>query len=696
MFNDFKKFVHNFSDAEIRSIFVDRMRMHGLIFDGRDLPIIMDGRTRYVKVEGRSRGKKNSRSGWYSGHLGDFPNGRFGWLHGDSPLHTWSLYQHIKDTNGSVDFVQMSEEDVLKRKKDREREERRRLEQDRQRASFSKAFTIIEWNRALPLVQHPYLEKKKFSIQECSDHVRILNKKDYTANEIKAILDQHFPEYNKPANIRKLLDYQLDNMQYRGFNLVLKGEVISGDPMMLQFIFNKKSKTGKDKHFPRELIKQNTFLNIGKKLDSECPEVIICEGWATGISISRFTNNQVPILVAWDSGNMTAVAIEVRRTYPNIRINSANDNDHTQPLEKNAGIRGGIKTCNAVSAYMVSPPFDSSDPLQAELSDWNDIDSFYPPHESSRIFHEAIRSAKQRSAIYDPHNLLLSNESTHTLNNKIEVMDGPLWQMHFTTMARLISKGIQHCRYTNEEQLAMYLDGFTLINQYFENKGFDKINRIYDSSLDSELADIFHDFILALHVSETHIMHDSGLMQPMLKQLKPLQTKIKQLNLLHTLKDLIAEKYSIDTANLCIPYHLSNNHYFSRSHKQWLHDLSQALSLKIPDINLYIALPLILTTKEVKYWEQLTPEQRIEQACNEIGDLYQHHENNQIKPERFSEQGYRANYLQGSLFKHLIQPSDQTHEHLIRVIDRLNQVESTNITIEQLATDFFEEPNSAG
>lgn len=679
-----RKFVHNLSDAEIRSIFMDQMRLHGLIFDGPDLPLIMDGRTRYVRVENRSRGKKNHRSGWYSGHLGDFPNGRFGWLHGENPLYTWSLYQHLKDKNGSVDFVELTEEQIEDNRKKREREERQRLEQEKQRAAFSKALTIIEWARSLPLVPHPYIVKKKFSIEECQQYVRILNPKDYTANEIKNILDEHFPEYNKPSNIRKLIDYQSEHIKYRGFNLLLKGETIIGDPMMLQFIFNKKSKTGKDKHFPSQLVKQNTFLNLGKNLDSECQLVIICEGWATGISIGRFTQNEYPVLVTWDSGNMTSVAIELRRHYPNIQIYSANDNDHTNPLEKNAGVRGGLKTCNAAAGYMITPPFDSTNPSHSNLSDWNDIDNLYPPHESSRIFHETFRNAPFKAAIYDPSYLLLSTESSYSLSSEIEIQDSLQWQVHFTTMARLICKGIQHCRYSLEEQLTLYIKGYEQIQSYFTKKGLDKEHRIYDVDLDAKLAEIFHDFVLCLHTSETHILHDTKLVSLLLKQLKPLQSKIPRINLLCTVRDLIAEKYSFDTANSCIPYHLSINHYFPRSHKRWQSDLAHALRAKLPDLNLQVALALIATNKEIKYWEVLLPEDRIEQACLEIIELHGLYQTDSPQEDIFAEQLSRTKYLQGSINANLIESGEKTLNHLVKVVDRLNEIDNLNISLSDL------------
>lgn len=677
------KFKHNLSDSEIRSIFEDIMRAHGLVFDSKDLPIILDGKTRYVKVENRSRGKKNSRSGWYSGHLGDFPNGRFGWLHGENPLYTWSLFQHLKDKGDSIEYVELTEEQIIENEKKRAREERRKIEKDRQRAEFSKAYSIIEWERALPLTQHPYLVDKNFSIEECNSSVRILNPKDYTAAEIKEILDRCFPEYNTAANIRKLIDYQVNHVTFRGFNLIMQGRLINGSPMMLQYIFNKKSKSGKNKHFPVDLLKHKTFLSLGKALTADCTEVIICEGWATGISISRFTQNEVPILVTWDSGNMTSVAIELRKTYPNIKIYSANDNDHTQPPKKNAGVKSGIKTCNMVGAYMLTPPFDPNNPRHKSLSDWNDIDNAYPPHESTRIFYECFSNAKYQGAIYNEDVLLLTNNNTSQLFGKnIENQSDIAWHIHFLTISRMIGKGIQNLGYTEQEQVEMYKEGFTQLTTYVQEKKWDQLDRIYDASLDLQLSEIFHDFTLALNNSELHIMQDTALMTALFKQLIGIQVQMPNFNLLNTVRDLIAERYSYETANLCIPYFIDSTRYFVQTKASWLKDLGQALHNKIESPNATNCIPLLLNSKQSKYWEQISYEKRIEAASIDLSEQNETFDPYPPSNEDISEQVSRIKFLQSGVCALLLDENHtSSHTYLKRIIDRFNEVEGTDINI---------------
>ena len=680
-----RKFVHNLSDAEVRSIFTDEMKRHGLIFDGKDLPLIMDGRTRYVKVENRSRSKKNARSGWYSGHMGDFPNGRFGWLHGENPLYTWSLYQHLKDRNGSVEFVELTEEQIEANRKQREREERQRQEQEKQRYLFSKAYTIVEWTRALDLKPHPYTNKKGFSIEECQDHVRVLNPNPYSAQELREILEIHFPEYNKPANIRKLIDYQSENITYRGFNLLIKGQTLTEDAIMLQMIFDKKSKSGKDKHFPKDLIKQNAFLNIGAKIDHTSTEVIICEGWATGISLVRITQKTIPILVAWDSGNMTSVAIEVRRAFTNIKIYSANDNDHTKPIEKNAGVRGGLKTCRAVAAYLLSPPFDSTNPNNDNLSDWNDIDNTHTPEQTTEIFYNEYLNASLHPAVYDPTSLLLSNESAYALDSEdVELQSGVKWLVHFTTLARLICRGIQNCRYSDEEQIEQYVKGFIQVHKYFVSNQLDKIHRTYDVEVDIEITDLMHDFVVYLHTSETHIMHDLKPISLLLKQLKRIQAKVVDINVLNALRDAITEKYSLETANLCIPYHLSLNYYFARSTKQWHQDLASELSCTYEDLDPLIITPLVINSKEVKYWEFVSGKERLNQASTEIYDLYKLHSTIQISDKNFAEQIERIRYLQNCINDDLLNQTEHSYNFMLRVLNRLNDIYALSISADQL------------
>lgn len=75
--------------------------------------------------------------------------------------------------------------------------------------------------------------------------------------------------------------------------------------------------------------KKDCFFPIGK--DASKP-LVICEGLATGLSIHEATG--LPILAAFDAGNMRHVAEMARDKYPQRETLIAADNDH-EPMENN-------------------------------------------------------------------------------------------------------------------------------------------------------------------------------------------------------------------------------------------------------------------------------------------------------------------------------------------------------------------------
>ncbi len=79
---------------------------------------------------------------------------------------------------------------------------------------------------------------------------------------------------------------------------------------------------------------EKRFLTGGEKSGCFCPiaaktddrsKIVICEGYATGISIRLAT--MMPVIVAFDAGNLTPVAEIFRKRYPDSEIIIAADND---------------------------------------------------------------------------------------------------------------------------------------------------------------------------------------------------------------------------------------------------------------------------------------------------------------------------------------------------------------------------------
>lgn len=96
--------------------------------------------------------------------------------------------------------------------------------------------------------------------------------------------------------------------------------------------------------------------------------VILCEGFATGASL--FDAFHLPVFVAFDAGNLLAVARDIRARCPDTQINLYADNDRSKAI--NTGVNAANEVAAAVSGVQVFiPDFPTDAPL--ELSDFNDL-----------------------------------------------------------------------------------------------------------------------------------------------------------------------------------------------------------------------------------------------------------------------------------------------------------------------------------
>lgn len=671
-------------------LFLKEMELNGLIFENTDLPIRMDGRTRYVRVTGRSRKKTHNRSGWYVGHLGEYPVGKFGWMHGSNPSYSWSLFEHVKNHNGGkVNYITLTPDEVEKQRLELERQKKIKLIQEKEKFNFSKALTILEYYRSLPLMPHPYINRKRIDLSECSNEVRIYNRNPYTKQEIKSILGDHYPEYLTERNIGKLLTYQTEEIRYRGFNLLILGRDINSQMIMFQLIFDKKSKkTDKDKHFPKNLIKQNSFHTIGPSVTPESRVVIICEGWATGLSLYRFTKGRVPILVAWDSGNMNSVAKTIRKHTPKCIIYSANDNDHTNPPIKNAGVKGGIKTCEAVGAYMVYPEFDSSDEKQANWSDWNDIDLNYPFSISQPLFIKTLKEAKLIHGAYVENIELLSDQKHFSDFDYIEFNSTPLDPVEFNklwlTMINLISVGLMQCEYTKEEQLVLYRNEKTITDNKFKNYDESFFSRNYDFIIDKKISQVFFEFGNELAFSTKHMLFNDELFIPVIKKLVELQ-HYTNTNLLCTLKEHISAQKDNELAEAIFFMYLKKSEIF-RDDAIWKSDLTKIFKETFnADIQEGLFYSLMAQQKsEYHYWVHVSKKDRELNAVNDFIRIYENQVNNYVYLNNICMSVHydKLPYIYSTVNSILLGKNKDNALFLKRLIKRLEETDDFNLDID--------------
>lgn len=105
------------------------------------------------------------------------------------------------------------------------------------------------------------------------------------------------------------------------------------------------------------------YFGIGKPAD----KLIVCEGFATGASIHEATGDAVA--VAFNAGNLEAVALALRTKYRALKIVIAADDDHL--TDGNPGMTKAIAAAQAVGGDLVKPEFGADRPDKA--TDFNDL-----------------------------------------------------------------------------------------------------------------------------------------------------------------------------------------------------------------------------------------------------------------------------------------------------------------------------------
>jgi phage/plasmid primase-like uncharacterized protein/antirestriction protein ArdC len=110
------------------------------------------------------------------------------------------------------------------------------------------------------------------------------------------------------------------------------------------------------------------LIDPDKKQESKNSLILIAEGYATAASVHMGTG--LPVVCAFNTNNLMAVAKSLREKYPDKPIVFMADNDHQQ--EKNPGITKAWEAAKEVNGKVVSPEFTPEEKAQG-LTDFNDL-----------------------------------------------------------------------------------------------------------------------------------------------------------------------------------------------------------------------------------------------------------------------------------------------------------------------------------
>lgn len=284
--------------------------------------IFPDGVMRRVYLEGDAKGKKN---GVYQ--LSIVGEGRYiGWCRD----HKMGVTH--KFVSGKKNNMSQIERDAWQKNLQKQRDQR---EKQKQNEWENGALIAKEFYESCPMAgaSHSYLERKKIS----------------------------------PHGIRQC-----------GICLIVPLYDINGKLWNFQRIYPDGNKI-----YQKHSKISGNFFPLYK--DDKREKIIICEGFATGVSIFEATG--FPVLCAMQANNLPNVAKSIRAKYTEEEIIIASDSDQWTKKPNgeptNPGLEWGAKAAEAVNGCMVYPPFPHNGP---KLSDFNDFRNLFGNQKLKEFF----------------------------------------------------------------------------------------------------------------------------------------------------------------------------------------------------------------------------------------------------------------------------------------------------------------------
>jgi putative DNA primase/helicase len=123
------------------------------------------------------------------------------------------------------------------------------------------------------------------------------------------------------------------------------------------------------KRFTKGFQKPGVCLRLGHVLVGE--PVLVCEGYATGLTLRMAVGRRLPVVVALDAGNLMPVADLLRRLYPQSRVLICADDDYA--TAGNPGRAKAHQAARAVTDCSYTYPIFRSRNRGPKDTDFNDL-----------------------------------------------------------------------------------------------------------------------------------------------------------------------------------------------------------------------------------------------------------------------------------------------------------------------------------
>lgn len=351
---------------------------------GGDTPI-MDGSLYRVPVKGDREGQ---RSGAYAAHLeGQVPGGY---------IENFKTGERINwKADGPVE--QLTPEDRARLAK--EAQERQSLRDDatqRRYESTADAAATLWAESPAATAENAYCKAKGIK----------------NPNGLRVVPDAVSPEaaakgilIAKTAKAAKeLRDKNPDARVFKAGDLLIPGRDVEGKMWTLQSVnpYFKSLMKGGRKH---GLFSVAGADADGKPIDgilkSANKSLVLAEGYATADTVARLTGQ--PVIVAFDSGNLNAVAGAMRERFPKAAMVIAADNDHDAPKRVmpngkpgvNVGLSKAKEAAERNGAGVATPKFSVGD----KGSDWNDVEKSRGENDARTMLAEQMAIAKRDAAV---------------------------------------------------------------------------------------------------------------------------------------------------------------------------------------------------------------------------------------------------------------------------------------------------------
>ncbi len=236
----------------------------------------------------------------------------------------------------------LTEEEYQQRKQQREADAIRREAEQREMHANAAARAKRIYEAAKPALVHPYATRKRMPLR---DAVRLTS------------WQRTDPETGERITIDNALIIPIRTLKDRG-------------PVSLQAYFpNSDNPLKRDRDYLAGGEKSGGFFPLLPMKKDHTGTIVICEGWATGEAIHAATQHQV--IVAFDAGNLQAVAESIREAYPHNDIVIAADDDkwHESPRKRNAGLCCAVEAAKAISATVATPWFADESEQPTDFDD---------------------------------------------------------------------------------------------------------------------------------------------------------------------------------------------------------------------------------------------------------------------------------------------------------------------------------------